>query len=80
MHFDYPKKRKVSRVSVNKPSAEIRMTPQERAVFLHEVNTYYHSRFEGRKIGRIIIDDFDYKFEIFGFADYRIIRKRKIDD
>ena len=66
--------------SLTKKSASVRMGKKERALVVSEINTNYHSRYEGKKIGTYYSGTHSkkYRFEINGFDDYRFISARKI--
>ena len=65
---------------MTKKSASVRMGKKERALVVSEINTNYHSRYEGKKIGTYYSGTHSkkYRFEINGFDDYRFISARKI--
>jgi hypothetical protein len=56
----------------------IKMSKQEYAVFMHEVNTYYDMKNENRKILYKCIGDHMYMFDNFGFNNYNVFKKCKI--
>ena len=56
----------------------IRLTREEYATFVHEVNTLYHARFEGHEVAYIAIGNHGYRFRIHGFDDYEILSRKEL--
>lgn len=55
----------------------IKMSKQEYAIFMHEVNTYYGKDEKRPTLCKCIGDSF-YVFDNFGFNNYNVYRKLKI--
>ena len=56
----------------------IRMTREEYAIFMHEVNTLYYSRFKDHEVAYIAIGNYGYRFRILGFNDYEILSRKEL--
>ena len=56
----------------------IKMSAEEYATFVSEVNTHYHARFEGHKVAYIAIGNHGYRFKIHDFDDYEILSRKEL--
>lgn len=65
---------------LTKKSSGAKMSSKERKLVVSEINTYYHSRYKGKKIGYYHSGTYSktYEFEIEGFNRYRFIDTKKI--
>lgn len=65
---------------LTKKSSRVRMGYKETKLVTSEINTYYHSRYEGKRICRYYSGKYSkvYKFENNGYGNYRFIRVTKI--
>lgn len=65
---------------LTKKSSGVKMGKKERKLIVSEINTYFHSRYAGKKIGYYHSGTYSktYEFEIEGFNEYRFIDTKKI--
>ncbi|MCM1023829.1 MAG: phage portal protein [Prevotella sp.] len=59
---------------------ELRLPKKEYGKVMHEIDTLYHSRYEGKKRGWVTISKDTYYFEIHEFNEYNIYKKWKDED
>ena len=71
---------KTGKKGLTKKSSRVRMGYKEIKLVTSEINTYYHSRYEGKRICRYYSGKYSkvYEFENKGFGDYRFTKAAKI--
>ena len=52
--------------------------PEDRSHLRSQINTLYHSRYEGKKVGYHYSANYKYKIRINGFNDYVLLSKKKL--
>ena len=62
-----------------RPRKTVQLPKAEYASVVSAINSSYHARFEGQRKGRIAVGNYQYKFEISGFNEYRITGKEFIE-
>ena len=65
---------------LTKKSSRVKMGYKEAKLVISEINTYYHSRYEGKPVCRYYSGIYSkaYIFENHGFGDYRFTKAAKI--
>lgn len=58
---------------------KVDIPPAERKMVEHEINTYYHTRYEGKSHVLAPIGNCTYEVEIYGFDEYRIVGRWELD-
>ena len=56
------------------------MSKKEKAFITSEINTYYSKRYEGKTTAIYYSAEYskEYKFEIYGYNNYKFIKTKKI--
>ncbi len=57
---------------------ELRLSKKEYGKVIHEIDTNFHSKFESKTVGTLILENHYYSFEIHEFNEYNIFKKGEI--